>query len=312
MKTHALKALRNLGVTDRSDVDGMVTHLNFRGLAHVDKKLPGVKHFPRLTHLDLSQTCLTVGGLKQVVRNLPELTYLNLSGTCIGDQELPLVTELPELVSLDLTDTGVTGNGLRCLARCHKLRSLFLVRLGLGRLGAYNLLYLHDLEELGVSFTDILPPDLQHVACLHKLTRLYLCHVHVTGGLDPLRKLTKLRELDLSETDICHCGWDRPDTSSTVVSREDINRWELADQEVHERDLRWLADLPNLERLDFSLARLSDACLPFLRSLTHLRCLNLNGTTVSFEVSLELKRLLARGHVCHTGFNVKKDGVAVL
>jgi Leucine-rich repeat (LRR) protein len=128
-----------------------------------------------LSRLDVSWTRLGDAGLARLCA-LKGMRELLLSGTRITDVGLARLAQLPGLSELSLSSTAVTDVGLRALVAVPSLEVL-------------------DLENTGVH-----DAGLVHLGELPKLQRLHLNNTVVTDlGLDLLRRLTTVREVDLTQ-----------------------------------------------------------------------------------------------------------------
>ena len=104
------------------------------------------------------------------------------------------------------------------------------------------------------------------------------------AGLDPLRRLTDLRELNLTGTAIRGPGLAHL-AGMTVLARLDLSHTLIEDA-----GLAHLPTFPKLRHLNLSGTKITDAALPALRRQTGLRYLGLLGTKISAAGVEELRR----------------------
>ena len=85
--------------------------------------LPFLRHWNRLTRLDLAGSYVDSRGLADIIQHCPHLEVLNLSQTQIDDAGLKRIDRLDKLTHLDLSGTGVGDRGVAYL-RNPRLRVL--------------------------------------------------------------------------------------------------------------------------------------------------------------------------------------------
>jgi hypothetical protein len=127
--------------------------------------------------------------------------------------------------------------------------------------------------------------DLARLAWLPDLDTLYLDAPRLTAdGLEQLRFLTKLEDLDLAETEV---------TDATLGPILELTRLESLTLRgpVTDRGLERLASLRNLRGLWLSGSKVTDSGLIHLKSLAHLEKLGLPGAGVTDAGLARLKAL---------------------
>jgi Leucine-rich repeat (LRR) protein len=152
---------------------------------------------------------------------------------------------------------------------------------------------------LGSHFSD---QHARHLADLFSLQQLDLSHRSITDqSLEYVRRLSRLRELDLAGTPITDAGFlrlaslhdirrlDASSTGITDVGLEILHEFphleslRLYDTAITDAGLSCVSGCRHLQRLDLSRTRVSDAGLDHLQNLTDLRALQLSDTDVSPE-----------------------------
>jgi uncharacterized protein (TIGR02996 family) len=141
-----------------------------------------------------------------VLRNLPRLHRLAFSSDpSFGDEHLKAVSPHPHLRVLHCTSsTNLTDSGLAALAGMPRLRYLFLgaTEQHVGRAGLEHVARLRELRFLDLSRSRKLRDrDLSALVGLTELRclRFYDCGWLTDAGLDELRPLANLEELEIAE-----------------------------------------------------------------------------------------------------------------
>lgn len=166
-------------LTDLEELDLGSTQVTDAGLVHL-------KGFDKLRVLNLRSTETTDTGLASLKR-LTRLRHLALFGTHISDRGMEEIKELKNLEALSLGSTPISDAGLS------KIVWNDLVRL----------------EELRLDGTRVTDAGLKNLAGLRSLQVLDLRNTPITdAGLIPLRRMTTLRELYLTNTEVSDSAAD--------------------------------------------------------------------------------------------------------
>jgi hypothetical protein len=216
--------------------------------------------FQQLQRLDLGNTAVGDGGLKQVAR-LPQLQWLSLGSTKVGDAGLKNLGPLEQLEWLDLGHTRVTDAGLKELAALKKLKELHLYDTAVSDAGLKDLARLKQLEQLDLKGTKVSAAGVQELR-----QALPKCQVEAdvrTPAHPPLAVPGAVIERDK----------EQPDQPVVAVG--------LASTGIQDADLKKLAGFKQLQKLDLGNTSIGDAGLKELAGLRHLRTLSLGFTQVS-------------------------------
>jgi Leucine-rich repeat (LRR) protein len=192
-----------------------------------------------------------------------EIVELNLTDTWVSDADMAKVAQLRHLRKLDLSHTRITGRGMEYLA------------------------LLDNVTDLNCYFAEYLTDDgIAHIGNWKRLERLNLRGTKVTSKVfESLAKLTSLRSLDISSTQIEDDGMD---ALSSLTKLESLA---IGGNRLSGAALPLLKLLPSLvdldvgglQRVDSGLwgLALTDENLARLSELKQLRSLNLSGATLS-------------------------------
>lgn len=171
---------------------------------------------------------------------------------------------------------------------------------------------LTNVKQLGLSGTYLTDDNLADVGAMKDLEVLNLSYntswfvspeseitLSLTDkGLSHLQGLTKLRDLDISFTEITDAGLVHLKNSSlqrlnlsldaitdsglvSLETLDDLISLDLSSTKVTNKGLRYLKNLPELRELDLSWLRIDDAGIAYLKDLTEMRKLNLSRTEVT-------------------------------
>jgi hypothetical protein len=150
-----------------------------------------------------------------------------------------------------------------------------------------NLERLRALVYVSLRDTNVGDKGLSNIAGLLELRTLNLSgSVGITNnGLSAFRRLTNLKELDLSETAVSDDGL------INLAPLEHIEKLRLRSTRVRGTGLKFLEKMRRLRILDLSGTDVSDTAAAYLSKLRNLTYLNLGGTNVSDASVEHLKRL---------------------
>lgn len=141
------------------------------------------------------------------------------------------------------------------------------------------------LQYLHLTGTNVTDQGLRKLTVHPQLSGIHLQRSQITDeGLRILGTLPVLGSLELDETQVTGAGLDGfPDTSP--LQNVSFRRTQFRDEFVP------LLALPNLRTVSISeCATVTDACIPDLKKLTHLKFINLYATKVSAEHQAEFTR----------------------
>lgn len=157
----------------------------------IDLLMGYLELLPALEQIDLTQSRLGMGGIRQLAKRgkLKELILLNVN---IGDDELAQLADLKNLEKLNLCQTKITDAGLIHLKRITNLRELELSAVGLSWANSRP-----QITDAGVAV-------LRHLSTLERLS---LSQSFITDrAVEELAQLNGLRDLDISGTFISSQG----------------------------------------------------------------------------------------------------------
>jgi len=146
--------------------------------------------------------------------------------------------------------------------------------------------------------------DLDRVAGMAKLERLSLAQTRVTdAGLDRLRELQSLRELDLYFAEFF-----TDDGIAALRGLRKLERLNLRGTRVTSRVFETISQLPALRSLDISYTQIDDAGVDLLAELPQLERLAIGGTRIGVVALAGLKLLPALRHLDVSGMQRVDSG----
>jgi len=187
---------------------GKLTDLRLAKMPQLKGRLAAVKRFPKLEVLEFGYWSGVNGEEAAVIAGLPNLRRLGATG--LVDDVLPLLAANKDYEQMSLqpsSGTPTTFKGLSVFAQHRKLKDLTLVQLTSAE-ALEGVATLEQLERLAFSQCNSLTDaSMSHVAKLAKLTKLGLDRSPITDvGLEPLKAMKKLQELDLTGTKVTRDG----------------------------------------------------------------------------------------------------------
>lgn len=205
------------------------------------------------------------------------LQSLSLGPSEAGDKTLASLGELPELAHLYLFVTRITDNGLRQLGRFPNLTEIDLQGTDIGDEGLLALADLERLTEVDVRHTRVTPGGVARLQSARPGLR-------IKAATDDSSLVNVARRLRPARTVLSRpAGW-RP-----------INvRLRAAGPGVTDIGVSALRGVANIEELDLTDARVTDAAVGDLAKLSGLKKLLLRGTQVSESGIARLQRALPR------------------
>jgi hypothetical protein len=248
-------------------------HLGAEGRFYTWFRLEHLSGLTRLETLRLQATAFL--GLEHLAA-LPKLRDVNLQGAIAGTELQHLVRSrsLRVLKLSHLDDEGVTH-----LGSLSQLEELDLSKVSLVR--AIEPALVFDLKD----------HHLESIGKLRKLRRLSLGGTFVTDdGVDHLRGLTELEELDLTGTRVSSVGL------AALRDMKRLRRLSLDGTRITDPGLKSLSGMTSMEELNLGGTRIGDAGLESLRPMKRLRILQLDETRISdpgLAALSDLKELFA-------------------
>lgn len=198
----------------------------------------------------------------QILRRCPALKRLRVIGPGCDDKVVAGLAELPDLIALTLQETEVTDRGAEVFKRLPQLRDVSLMRSPVTDACLDSLTGCRQLTKLNLRGTDITGENFGPIESL-PIEDLELAETEFgSPGMGPVAELDRLRKLNLWLTRIDDSG--------------------LAKLQGRAR-LTWL----NLD----NCARITDASVDVLLSLTGLELLHVGGTSISPDQVLRFAEL---------------------
>lgn len=295
-----LTGLLALDISSMEQIDGSgLAHLvNLQALKELScfnstVSDPALEHISQLHSLEQLTLYLTEidGSGLNHLRNLTSLKALSLSKTAITDASLVHLKDMTWLEELELYGTRIGNDGLAHLKGLTSLERLIL--------GTFD------------SKSDPSPITDEGLAYLSKLTNLKeigLSRTQVTNaGLRHLSGLTKLESLNLNETKITGKGFGFLNEVSPLRGLE-LDKIDLTDAGV--ANLKpWSA---TLEHLVLDGAKLTDADLRGLADLTALKYINFSNTEITDEGLIHIGRLKSLDALRFDNTKITDEGLMTL
>jgi hypothetical protein len=168
---------------------------------------------------------------------------------------------------------------------------------------------LERLEELSLLGDDtVTDAGLRHLGGLRRLRRLNIGYTHVTDtGIANLSGLTNLRWLDADCEGITDRGLER-----IAEQFPNLQALDVSDTRVTDAGVNALGELRNLEQLHLFRVAVTDQCLKTVGRLTNLRYLSLDGGEVSDEGLAEIACLIKLEQLWLNSTHVTDRGLSCL
>src|SRR5947208_8341877 len=282
-----------------------------------------------LESLDLGDSYVLDDSLSPLA-NMKDLRRLNLLGTLVTDEGLKHLRELTRLEDLDLYGVRVTDSGVSHLRKLTALRRLNLLGAQITDASAEILSQFRELRDLNLYRSRITDAGLAKLHSLRNLELLDLRYSGVTNaGVRALRAaLPKCKVTYVGATPTVSGASAAP--SPAGKSQQALARWiqalggqvriaegrhqavSVVGARFTEGQLKHLAALHGLEKLNLEATALSDAGLESLAKLTGLRELNLSFTSVSDRGLVFLAPLAAVRRLALAGTRVTGPGLSHL
>ncbi len=218
----AIAEIEKLGGKVETNKTGKVVDVNLSNATRLqDKDLAFLKDLPTIRTLNLYHTPTSDQGLAHL-KNLREIRVLDIRNTAVTDRGFKHLEGLSELRTLYLGDR-ITDDGLTSLRNLINLETLTLETRQVTNEGLKHIRELKHLQELDLRVTSITDDGLVHLSSLENLVTLrvgsqlpYQFEVprpprrhgpQLTDlGLEQIKKLTKLENLDLHNSQITDKG----------------------------------------------------------------------------------------------------------
>jgi len=190
------------------------------------------------------------------------LSSLDVSGSSITDSSLPAIAAQKNLHFVTFDDTAITDSGIAYLRM------------------------LHDLLELHVDRTRLTDRGMPYIAAIKSLRTLSLKGTAVTDdGVRAISNL-QLRALFLSGTAVTD------ETLKTVAAMKSLQTLSFAScRGITGSGIKYLAELPTLQYLDFENCSLSNEGIESVSQLKHLLALEFGRTRVTADGVTKLSRI---------------------
>jgi Leucine-rich repeat (LRR) protein len=319
-----LKNLHTLGLDNNQLTDSVLRSLREMGLLHALTQAsaapaPVYDDFGRtiqkgkrptrsedVVELNLWGAPVTGAGLKEVA-TLKNLKSLLLGQTKVTDAGLRELAPLKDLATLDLGGTKVTDDGLKELAPLQKLTTLSLpgtltdgALRSLHEIGLLHALKLpntwgerptkpEDVVSLDLSNTKVTDAGLKELAPLKKLTTLKLNNDQVADvALHSLREIGLLHALEQAKA---KPSSDEPWLYRRPTRPEEVDSLDLSSTKVTDAGLKELAPLTNLSTLDLRRTKVTGAGLKELAPLKNLKHLSLDNSDITDGVLQSLREI---------------------
>jgi|HigsolmetaAR202D_1030399.scaffolds.fasta_scaffold09375_2 Leucine-rich repeat (LRR) protein len=284
------------GGTSKADARGKIVEVSLRSSWIADSDLQALSTFQDLHRLDLSHTRITDLGFREL-KPLTQITDLNLYyAEQIGDGALAVIRNWRNLKRLNLRGTKVTDAGVEQLAEHPALESLD-VGFSLFTDGGFQALTsIPNLKELAAGGNKVTDVGLNSLRLMPNLRVLDLNGAQRTDsglwaatvtdrGLDAIATLKQLEELYLRGAKITNTG------SGKLAALQKVKVLDLGETQLSEAGLKFLSQLPELERLSlYGCKRVDDSVIPALESIRKLQWVDLTGTGLTPQAISRLRK----------------------
>jgi len=238
----------------------------------LDSSLAPLANMKNLRRLNLLGTLITDEGLKHL-RELTAMEDLDLYGVRITDSGMESLRKLTALRRLNLLGAQITDASAGILSSFTELRELNLYRSRITNAGLAKLHSLHNLELLDLRYSGVTGAGVQAFE-----TALPKCKVtYVNAAPIPVSRAAPLK----GQGEPAVARWVQSLGGQVRLNGKSIQAVLLARSSITDSQLRALAKLTGIEKLDLEATDVSDLGLQPLAGLTTLRELNLSFTSVS-------------------------------
>src|SRR5579863_7600541 len=282
-----------------------------------------------LESLDLNDTYVRDSSLAPLAA-MKNLRHLTLVGTLVTDDSLKYVRDLTKLEELDLYGVKITDDGVEHLRKLTALRKLNLLGAQITDASADILAQFTELRELNLYRSRITNAGLDKLRRLPHLQVLDLRYSAVTdAGVDAIR--TALPKCRVSFVNTAPSFASRRVESKPANSSEPaVAKWiesmggeaRVADGRIQsisvarlafsDSQMKYLAGLTGLEKLDIEATDVSDLGVASLAKLIKLRDLVLSFTSVSDRGLIHLARMTNLRRLMLAGLQLTGSGFSQL
>ena len=252
-----LRAFHNHGLSARIDDGGQVVEIT-AGQVIDDALLAKITTLPNLKKLYVETSeRISAAGMAHIAE-MPALQSLTFYSIKLPDEALAPIGRMKSLRELSLTECQISDAGLADLRDLHDLKVL---KLGGNRITDQGLENIAD-------FTELVDLDISNTSWVDSKMQV------TDAGLAHLKKLTKLRGLDISTLAITDEGF------GTLDSLRELRRLDLAGTQITSAGLRHLANFPQLQALHLGGAWIRNEGMRHVGQCTNLSDLSLIFTRV--------------------------------
>src|SRR5262245_11585557 len=238
----------------------------------LDNSLAPLANMKNLRRLNLLGTLVTDEGLKYL-RELTLMEDLDLYGVKITDSGVESLRKLTALRRLNLLGAQITDASAEILSRFTELRDLNLYRSRITNAGLLKLHSLRNLELLDLRYSGVTGAGVQ--ALQAALPKCKLTYVNAAPGtMSPVAPPKSKSEATVGQ-------WIQSLGGQARIYGGRIQSVSLARCSTTDAQLKALATLTAIEKLDLEATDVSDLGLQSLTGLRSLRELNLSFTSVS-------------------------------
>src|SRR5580658_10146118 len=300
-----LKSLRldNTTIKDPKCFDALVNleYLDLGDAYVLDNSLAPLANMKHLLRLTLTGTLVTDDGLKYL-RDLTDLEELDLYGVKVTDTGVEYLSKLSKLRSLNMLGAQVTDASADTLARFAELRELNLYRSKISDAGLTKLRQLRNLETLDLRYSGVSVSGVQAFrAALPK------CQVIYVATAPPVL-VSRAAAAPAGRGDQAVARWVESLGGRVRMAGGKIESISLARAAFTDAQVKFLAPLAGLQKLNLEATDVSDLGLESLAGITSLRELNLSFTAMSDRGMAHLERLTGLRRLALAGVRATGPG----
>jgi Leucine-rich repeat (LRR) protein len=271
----------------------------------LDNSLAPLAAMKNLRRLNLVGTLVTDDGLKHL-RGLTRMEDLDLYGVKVTDTGVQYLSQLTRLRRLNLLGAQITDTSASVLAGFIELRELNLYRSQITNAGLAKLYALKNLEALDLRYSGVSGAGVQ--ALRAALPRVKIAFVDAAPGSGS--RLRTSAPAGPGEPAIAK--WIESLGGHVRMAGSRIQSASLARAPITDAQLKHLATLTAIEKLDLEATEVGDLGIASLAKLTHLHELNLSFTSVSDRGLVHLAGMKNLRRLALSGLRVSDAGFANL